>query len=448
MIIPEIATDDELEVSTIDTLDRLSRLDVVKPPVVGDVAGGISRGVAEGAQLSKAYLQKGISEDAYEKSVRSYDQMKSNPYNSGFASEALRAVAESLTVFGAGAAAEIGLATAATAGTGVAPALVASPFVGAAFTGLVYGSERGRELEKQGVDFDTRFNASLTTGILSGAGALVGEGPIANLAAKTAAGAAINVSFGAAERFAIGDILRNKGYDEIAGDYEALDTGAIIADALLGSALAAGPHLFSESATLLKSSSLIARKAQVDALSVDRIGETPEARAAHMDALDAATESLARGEPVSVEGVIAKHKYTERLGDDVPELRERAAAMMDEGALMNMQAVSDLANSRWGKYIIPEDMIDPLTEMMSGKSDVVSEEGIPDTPQKEIVDTSHDEMIRRIVAENQDRVAVTDTGEKSTIVAEAKKIESLSAKAEQDINLVTAAVNCFVKTIK
>jgi hypothetical protein len=196
-----------------------------------------------------------------------------------------------------------------TAGT-----LAAGPEAGAALLGSSEGYAHYNDLIDQGVDEKTAEKSALLTGALNAGGAFLPlklpASWIGNLStagtylAQAGAGAAINTSFGLAQRYASAKILEDAGYTELAKQEGLWDSTNIAADAISGLFFGAHAAWHGLKVGDVDPSLRDAAKVAQDRASVD--GRAPgvavdmKSAAAHRRALETSLGDLLNDKPVDI----------------------------------------------------------------------------------------------------------------------------------------------------
>lgn len=185
----------------------------------------------------------------------------------------------------------------------------AGPLGGATMAGAPAGYSSKQVAMSEGIDESTATLQGVIEGTTVGVGALL---PAAKFVKPVTGDLAIavgaNVGLGVASRGLTGELLEGAGYTEQAAQYRALDGTGMAIDAVLGAAffgigrgMARRPAPQHVDAALVENNALHAELDTAPGIPVD-----PQAANTHLQALDIATEQLARGERVL-------------LPDDMPE---------------------------------------------------------------------------------------------------------------------------------
>ncbi len=133
-----------------------------------------------------------------------------------------------------------------------APAIGATVAAGPVAGGAVaFGSSlesTKQDFLAKGVDEDTAGTLALEQASADALGMALPAGLGARLATRLLSGVAINTSFGAANRFALGETLEDNGYEELAKQYRVWDKQAMLVDGVLGATFGGVHHLTAQRA--------------------------------------------------------------------------------------------------------------------------------------------------------------------------------------------------------
>lgn len=222
--------------------------------------------------------------------------------------------------------------------------------VGAVVAGASEFAPAERELEAQGIDKDTATQLAAAQSVMTGAGALLPGGVGAKTAVRMASGAAINLTVGAASRYNTHQVLEDAGYKEQAQQYRVFDGQSMATDILLGSFFGwmhspeepfSTPRIPQDvvDAGLVH---LQAKQAEIDL--APGVPKTPEARDAHVQALDATTEAMVKGDPLP--DVEAYKTAMDESGGTLPNPAQDAAreAAADAGAQASKEATDGVVS--------------------------------------------------------------------------------------------------------
>lgn len=177
-------------------------------------------------------------------------------------------------------------------------ALAGGPVGAAAVGGAVGGAGEFARLTEEGVDPGTAQQAAAVTGLFTAAGVFAPASIGANLWRNVAIyGPAINVSQGIAQQQAVGKVLADQGYTDMAERYSTITAESVIADAVLGSFFAG----IGARASQIDVDAAMVIKDQANAVMDVAPGPavSPKAAQAHVDALAQAGQELDAGRPVT-----------------------------------------------------------------------------------------------------------------------------------------------------
>lgn len=179
----------------------------------------------------------------------------------------------------------------------------------AALLGSTEADSAYHDAKEQGLDNTTAYELSALAGVTNAAGAFLpmaaGGAGLRGLAQSLLTGAGLNVTVGAANRFATSEILERNGYADMARQYQAADASAMAADALLGAAFGGLGHLGKVRDPAQIRDATEALKGEHIDRSGPGIPVTPEAAQAHIDELANAIHAIDRGRAVEVDSANA-----------------------------------------------------------------------------------------------------------------------------------------------
>lgn len=346
-----------------------------------------------------------------------------DPRETGAVGRTLGSVTRGLTIFGLG-------------------TLAGGPVAGASLLGGTEGYQTYRDLTAEGVDAGTAATAGVVTGVTSGLGAFLPASVGAkSLLGMAASGAAINTSFGAASRGAVGAVLDANGYGEMANRFRMLDAEAIAADAILGAAFGGGARFTGEGRSGAKptpeeiaAAYEIRRKAQ-DARGTFGLPLTDEARALDAELSDRALASVLSGRPLEIDGSEAQRLVDNTIPDPQAEmlLLARDKAMREE--LGDLAEMHDPANVVEEPVVTPEPRPEPP----------------PPVPEQQEALKEFDpvvtEQIEKLsqMAEDNDTVEMPDGKVIQMSRLKEQIIENMQM-AEKDAKLFDVAIACFLRS--
>ena len=205
------------------------------------------------------------------------------------------------------------------------------------------------DLAKQGVDPTTAVEAGIGQGLSTAIGfkmPFLGN----TLAQRMATGAAGNLAINAGTTAATAELLKARGYEDLAKNYDATNFEARLIDVLAGAAFGGMHHLSVRGQKPARKLTDAEREAIATATNARHYqSETAPgdpldvgATVAHTDAMDAATIALLRGEPVTVPDSVTQADFAPREAGPAPELpRDLAdldAARLEAAALDGAQS--------------------------------------------------------------------------------------------------------------
>ncbi len=238
------------------------------------------------------------------------DSLKPDPYHTGKASELA-----------------FGLASVVPQ---VALLSVGGPATMALGTGAIQGYTDFRLGEREGLDPVTAMQRGLLTAEATAIGIAAPASLGTGLLTKAATGAGLNTAIGGAQRYATGELLRSRGYDDMADQYKVFDGWAIAGDAIMGAAFGGVAHFSARQNALSLNDSY---QAHVEAS--PGAPEDPQSKAAHIEALSKATEQLINGDPVEVGKILeGRDNFIPRPQD--PELSRAYDESLDELGLKSL----------------------------------------------------------------------------------------------------------------
>ena len=195
--------------------------------------------------------------------------------------------------------------------------------------GVLQGYKGFRGGMADGLDPGTALGKGAIDGISTWAGLKlpISIAPHTGLVGTVGTGIGGNVLTGMASRGATEALLTSRGFPEMAAQYKVLDSEAIAVDLLLGGAFGAaahyGPKAFQKYQEIQVERGIKALPSDIDtALGMNNqlhveldtapgIPTDPAARAAHVEAIDAAISSLLKGEDVQVGDAVTRAEFTE-----------------------------------------------------------------------------------------------------------------------------------------
>lgn len=193
----------------------------------------------------------------------------------------------------------------------------------AALVGSLQADSTMQEAVHKGADPNTAMGVGAIAGITGAAGVFIPIGlsprltvslaPAMRAPANVGAGIAANVIPGAAQRGSTSALLEERGYPDMARQYQALDANAMIADAVLGGLFGYAGYRhqkalmepirrgeFKPEAQDFDTALAMNNQHHLEIDTAPGLIPTPDARNVHIDALVQATKDLLAGDPVNV----------------------------------------------------------------------------------------------------------------------------------------------------
>ena len=184
------------------------------------------------------------------------------------------------------------------------------PFGAAALPGALQGYQTMLDMQAKGVDQATAAGVGGIAGLMTAAGVAVPATMGGRLLPTIGLGVGANVTQGAVTRGSTGALLEARGYKDMAKQYQAFDTEAMIIDAVLGVALggvalglervAGRPAASQIKPSLVDEALLAAQRQHADAPTAPGVPTDPASRTAHTKALEKAVADLVNDRPVDV----------------------------------------------------------------------------------------------------------------------------------------------------
>jgi hypothetical protein len=179
----------------------------------------------------------------------------------------------------------------------------------------------------------------------------------------------VNAGVTAAERAT----LQSRGYEELAQNYDPADVEARAVDLLTGLAFGATHHLASPQQRSAAAAANNAKHYQAD--TAPGIPENVTADAAHLRAMDTATEQVLKGEPVSVPEDVTQASFRERPERTPAPLPEDLVAFDAEREAASVKSEPDAAA---GGYDVAEGVLtdEQLKQFQGLRSDIQGVENV------------------------------------------------------------------------
>lgn len=192
--------------------------------------------------------------------------------------------------------------------------------------GILQGYKGFKGGQQDGLDTNTAFGKGVIDGVTAWAGVKIPLtlAPKLGAAANVAASGAANVGFGMASRGVTSEYLRQNGYADMADQYKILDQSAMVVDLIIGGGFGALVH-YGPTGRALRNEVMAdrVRPSDVDAaltlneqlhIELDTAPGIPvdvASRAAHVESMNGALESLRLGEPVHVDAAVTRGEFIE-----------------------------------------------------------------------------------------------------------------------------------------
>lgn len=254
--------------------------------------------------------------DLQQKALQAIQDNKPDPTTIGAVGQVLHGFGE-----------QVALAAYSFSGGDITPNLMAMR------TGVSYSASQQAIHEKEGMDPATAQSVARTEGAGVGLGLALPAAVPGKLLARAASGAGINAVTGMGQRAIISDTLRKAGYDDMAKQYEVLDGTALATDIALGAFFGGllgprGKRIDVQPSTV--DAALVARQQMhMEVDSAPGIPTNTRSRNAHVAAMDASMDALARGERVDVEPIIRGSEFADKPIPEGVDLESVIRAELD-----------------------------------------------------------------------------------------------------------------------
>lgn len=321
---------------------------------------------------------------------------------------------------------------------GAAGSALGGPMGAAALLGSTEGYSDYLQGKQQGLDDQTAMERAGLTGAFSAAGAFLPMKFGSSLATSLLGGAATNVAFGAAQRYATSAVLAHNGYAAMADQYRVFDGEAMAADAVMGTAFGAMGHFSHIS------------PASVDPATVDAAAATsaedhfnrsapgvpidPEVANLHAATMANAIKSLADGDKPDIAPDVAQKIVDGSLPDSMhgfaPEIAEAARTELPG---------FDEAATPVKEQALPEETLAPVPEPVEPK------EGETAEPVPVPMDAFHEDLLRNLVHNNPDTQYTTEDGRQVSFSQMAQELQRQRGEADQFSKLHEVAAACAAR---
>lgn len=233
-------------------------------------------------------------------------------------------------------------------------------------TGGLFGYTQAQVGMAEGLDPLTAYAKGAIEGTAMGVSVALPAALTGSLAYRMASGAALNVSIGIPERFAVSTLLNARGFSEMARQYQPLDATAIATEVVLGAAFGGllGPRV----RPAVPKPDAIPPSAVDAALTANEVTHAEihtapgvpvdtRSRQAHNAALDQAVESIVMGRDVNVESLLTAAGFLGKR-PDFDALRIIAEELDKAGAADVVAKVRALeAEARSRGLVVDEDTL-------------------------------------------------------------------------------------------
>jgi hypothetical protein len=338
------------------------------------------------------------------------------------------------------------------------------PLGGAAAVGLPEGVSSYKVGVSDGLDKNTAAFKGLIEGTTAGAGVLLpGSGLTKGLVSDVALTIGANVGLGVVQRGAVNKLLSDRGYSEMAKQYDAWDKTALITDAILGAAfwgLSRGGEVRSEFSKKpeqpLVDAALTAENARhIQVESAIGVPADPRSLEIHSRQIESAIESLSRGEPVRVDPRLADAEFIR--AKNIPESEVVKQMRIDYPELKAMDS------NQHGIDGVPYRAVDGIADSVPYEAATVPAGGIDQAampapadgtasqaaPANLMAGNTKVEAARQALNKYPDMQIQVDDGNGNVIkVSAAEHLRQLSegdmATAQKESSAFEAAVNCFL----
>lgn len=281
-------------VASANIIDQ-ARLNPIQP---GDLNAGVFEGMGTGIMsgLKSAYYRDiynaADSKDNELKKQEMLAKIKENqidPASVGLAGQVLYSLTETL-----------GSVATNVAGGSVVPTQLAMD------VGTSYAKSQTQLNIQKGMDPATAESVAKLEGAGIGLGVVAPASMVGSLATRVASGAAINTGMGLAQRGLISSELNKAGYANLADQYKPFEAGSLLADVAIGAFFGGlSNHGGTPNTAKVKPSDLDAaltmkKAAHVEIDTLPGVPGSPEARDAHVEAVNKALADLMGDKPVDV----------------------------------------------------------------------------------------------------------------------------------------------------
>jgi hypothetical protein len=314
--------------------------------------------------------------------------------------------------------------------------LVAGPWGGAALLAGSTGDSAYHDLRAQGVDDATAQNVAAAEGLAAGVGATLPFGAGDSIARSVLQGALLNTGLGIAGRGAKEEILRANGYDDMASQQRAFDGGSLLADGILGAAFGFLGHAGGDHA--LPGDPL---PSEVDAASAvaaeDHFNDVAPGVATRPDVANAHVNTLYE----HMDAMLHDREPTPPDADTAQTIANGIVLNpenLDVAAKMSYTINSEpVMEGMWNAPEVPDAA--PVAQLPEGVAVPVFDGPVTG-------DAVQDQALAALVARDPGAPVTDGNGIAVSIADYVQGLRQQMADAEQNSNLVDAAVQCFAST--
>lgn len=315
------------------------------------------------------------------------------------------------------------------------------PVGAAALLGSSEGYSDYLQGKQQGLDDQTALERAGLTGVFSAAGAFLPMKFGTSLTTSLLGGAATNMAFGAAQRYATSAVLADNGYKAMADQYRVFDGQAMAADAVMGLAFGSMGH-FSHVDPAHVNPADIDAAAAVSAedqfnRSAPGVPTNPEVANLHADTMAQALKSLADGDAPKIEPDTAQKIVDGSLPDPAQEFTSQIV----ETARTELPGFDEAATPV-KEQALPEETLAPMPEPIEPEP---LKEGEERQPKPAPLDDFHNDLLQNLVHNNPDAQYTTEDGRQVTFQQMSDELQSQRNDADQFGKLHEIAAACAAR---
>lgn len=330
--------------------NALSKLGMIQPGDMGPgffsgAGTGLARGAAQ-VTMTPAALLADAATPMLRDVARPFDQLlgsKIEDWLIGQQAQARRDVARFMPGPDVGTFGQLLFGGAQIIPQAIAGGVSGGPVGAAALPGVLQGYQTMLDMQAKGVDQATAAGVGGIQGVMTAAGVAIPATMAGRLLPTIGLGVGANVAQGAVTRGSTSALLEARGYADMAKQYQAFDTEAMIIDAVLGAALggvALGLERATGAARIPPSAvddALRANQRQhADAPTAPGVPADPPSRTAHAQALEKAYTDLVNERPVDVSTTgIADAEFVPNRAQLQASVESAMAELSPLGKLLN-----------------------------------------------------------------------------------------------------------------